>query len=132
MGGMSPAALERDWLSLRYWLHSCVLPSAAVLLIILLALKLMDNTARELDHKAVIVGFFTLYFILVRGGHILMTRSLHMELLKKYEAAYRESLAQLDSKAMKKRNIGFTLARIKRDLALKKEICKKETRQNEN
>lgn len=125
---MSPDALERDWLSLRAWLHSCVLPSAVVLLVILLALKVMDNTARELDHKAVIVGFFTIYFILVRGGHIVMMRSLHKDLLKKHEARYGEILAQLNPATMKRRNIGFTLARIKRQLIDEKHAARDQMR----
>jgi len=32
---MTPEVLERDWLSLRFWAQSCVLPSAVVLLVIL-------------------------------------------------------------------------------------------------
>ena len=113
---MSPETLQRDWLSLRYWLLRCVLPSAVILLIILALLKLTARTPRALDHMAVIAGFFTLYFILVRGGHIVMMRSLHKDLLKKHETRYGEILAQLNPVTMKRRNIGFTLARIKRQL----------------
>ena len=43
-----------------------------------------------------------------------MMRSLHKELLKKYETRYREILSVMDPDTMKRRNIGFTLARIKR------------------
>jgi len=114
---MTPEALQNDWLSLRYWLQRCVLPSAVVLLVILTILKLMPGTAQELDHKAVLPAFFTLYYILVRGGHILMIRSLHKDLYKRYEEAYREILAQFNPDTMKTRNIGFTLARIKRELS---------------
>jgi len=113
---MTPELLERDWLSLRYWLQRCVLPSAIVLLVILGLLRLMDAEAVGLNHKALIVGFFVFYFILVRGGHILMIRSMHFEMKRKYEEAYRERLAYLPIGQMKRRNIGFTLARIKREL----------------
>jgi len=114
---MTPEALEKDWLSLRYWLMACVLPTAMFLLVVLGILKAASDTAHELDHKAVIAAFFALYFILVRGGHIVMMRSLHKELLAKYEGPYRDCLAPLDPAMMKKCNIGFTLARMKRELA---------------
>ncbi|MEP1230800.1 MAG: hypothetical protein ABJG88_09010 [Litorimonas sp.] len=113
---MTPEALQRDWLSLHYWLMRCVLPSALILLVILAALRMITDTDHALDHKAVIAGFFTLYFILVRGGHILMTRSLHKELQRKYDMDYREKLAKYHPDTMRRRNIGFTLARIKREL----------------
>ncbi|MDA8708345.1 hypothetical protein N9M10_03130 [Hellea sp.] len=113
---MTPELLERDWLSLRYWLQSCVLPSAIILLVILGLLRLIDSDAVGLNHKAVIVGFFALYFVLIRGGHIIMIRSLHFELKRKYEEAYREKLAYVPIGQIKRRNIGFTLAKIKREL----------------
>ena len=113
---MTPELLERDWLSLRYWLQTCVLPSAVVLLVILGILRLMDSESIGLNHKAVIVGFFAFYFIIVRGGHILMIRSMHFDMKRRYKEAYRERLAYLPIGQMKRRNIGFTLARIKRDL----------------
>lgn len=113
---MTPELLERDWLSLRYWLQRCVLPSAIVLLVILALIRVVDPEAVSLNHKAVIVGFFAFYFIIVRGGHILMIRSMHFDMKRRYKDAYRERLAYLPIGQMKRRNIGFTLARIKRDL----------------
>ncbi len=113
---MTPELLERDWLSLRYWLQRCVLPSAVFLLGILCLFRLIDSDMSNLNHNAVIVGFFALYFILVRGGHIIMIRSLHFELKRKYEDHYRERLAYVPIGQIKRRNIGFTLARIKREL----------------
>ena len=77
---------------------------------------MIDADMSNLNHNAVIVGFFVLYFILVRGGHIIMIRSLHFELKRKYEEAYREKLAYVPLGQIKRRNIGFTLARIKREL----------------
>jgi len=113
---MTPELLERDWLSLRYWLLRCVLPSTLILILVLGLFRVVMDTPSTLNHNAVIVGFFALYFILIRGGHILMIRSLHFDLKRKYEAAYREKLAYLPIGQMKRRNIGFTLARIKREL----------------
>lgn len=113
---MTPELLERDWLSLRYWLRSCVLPSAIVLLIILGLIRVFDPEAVSLNHKAVIIGFFVFYFIVVRGGHIMMIRSMHFDMKRRYKDAYRERLAYLPIGQMKRRNIGFTLARIKREL----------------
>ena len=113
---MTPELLERDWLSLRYWLQRCVLPSAMFLLVALILLRMIDADRSDLNHNALIVGFFVLYFILVRGGHIIMIRSLHFELKRKYEESYREKLAYVPIGQIKRRNIGFTLARIKREL----------------
>ncbi len=113
---MTPETLQRDWLSLRCWLMRCVMPSCVILCVLLIGLKMITDTAQALDHKAVIVGFFTLYFILIRGGHILMTRSLHMELQKTYTESYHEKLGNFTPETMKRSNIGFTLARIKREL----------------
>ena len=113
---MTPELLERDWLSLRYWLQRCVLPCAIFLLAILGLFRLIDADIYNLNHNAVIVGFFAIYFVLIRGGHIIMIRSLHFELKRKYEEAYREKLAYVPIGQIKHRNIGFTLARIKREL----------------
>ena len=113
---MTPELLERDWLSLRYWLTRCVLPSMMFLLGALILLRMIDADMSNLNHNAVIVGFFVFYFVLVRGGHIIMVRSLHFELKRKYEDHYREKLAYVPIGQIKRRNIGFTLARIKREL----------------
>lgn len=113
---MTPELIERDWLSLRYWLRRCVLPSAIILVIILCLLRIMSSDPEDLNQSALIVGFFTLYFILVRGGHIIMIRSLHFDLMKKHERLYREKLAHFSHVKMGRRNIGFMLARIKRDI----------------
>ncbi len=112
---MTPERIERDWLSLRYWLTRCVLPAAAVLLIVLGVMRLLIDDQSDLNHNALIVGFFALYFILVRGGHIIMMRSLHFELLRKYEDKYRKQLAGLPPESFWRRNLGFTLAQIKRN-----------------
>jgi len=122
---MTPELLERDWLSLRYWLLRCVLPSTLILILVLGLFRVVMDTPSTLNHNAVIVGFFALYFILIRGGHILMIRSLHFDLKRKYEAAYREKLAYLPIGQMKSRNIGFTLARIKREILIAKEGAKR-------
>lgn len=115
---MTPEVLERDWLSLRFWAQRCVLPSAVVLLVILGLFHMTTDSAKDLNHNAVIVGFFTFYFILVRGGHLFMVRSLHKELLRKYNEGYRHKLGYIPQGQIKRRNIGFTLARIKRELMM--------------
>ena len=117
---MTISELEQDWLSLRCWLLRCVLPASVVLLLTLGGFRLITDEAQILNHNALIVGFFILYFILVRGGHILMIRSMHRELLAKYEDVYTARLAQLPRRGnglfVRRSNIGFTLAKIKRDL----------------
>lgn len=113
---MTPELIERHWLSLRYWLQRCVLPSSIILFIILIVLRAISSNREDLSQSALIVGFFTLYFICVRGGHIIMIRSLHFDLMRKHETLYREKLAQHSQAKMGRRNVGFMLARIKRDI----------------
>lgn len=113
---MTLSELEREYLSLRCWLQRVVLPSASVLAITLFLFGRVTSDSNILDHNAVIVGFFILYFVLVRGGHLMMIRSLHKDILKKYEEAYTARLAVIPLKGFRRRNLGFTLAKIKRGL----------------
>lgn len=113
---MTPSELERGFLSLRCWLQRIVLPSAAVLAVTLLIFGRITRDDHILDHNAVIVGFFIFYFVLVRGGHLIMIRSMHKDMLKKYEEPYKARLAAIALKSFRRRNLGFTLARIKREL----------------
>ena len=93
-----------------------VFPAAGALLLVLGLLAAIGPDERTLDHTAALVGFSALYFILFRGGHILMIRSLHSEMMKKHQEAYREKLAAFPIGELKRRNLGFTLARVKRDI----------------
>ncbi len=113
---MTPELIERDWLSFRFWMRRCVLPSCVIVAAILLLLGVISDDMRELNHSATIVGFFTFYYIIVRGGHILMMRSLHFDLLTHHEALYRERLKDVSPNIMGRQNLGFTLARIKREI----------------
>ncbi len=85
-----------------------------VLLAFLLIFAAMSDAPRFRDHNATIVGFFAFYFVLVRGGHMIMIRSLNKDLLKTHEAAYRYELAAVDPVLFRRKSIGFTLAQIKR------------------
>jgi predicted lysophospholipase L1 biosynthesis ABC-type transport system permease subunit len=116
---MSPERLSQRWLSLRCWLVLTVLPAALTLLAVLALLKLIGPDERTLDHTAVMVGFAALYFTIFRGGHMLMIRSLHRDMMRHHEDAYREALAQLSQGELRRANLGFTLARIKRDILVK-------------
>lgn len=109
---MSPEHLIRSHLSLRFWTHRIVLPAALCLLAVLAAIAMVTDAEKTRDHQSVMVGFAALYFILVRGGHIIMIRSLHNELVEKHEAEYRAELAKLGEGRV--RNLGFALAQIKR------------------
>lgn len=116
---MSPERLSQRWLSLRCWLVLTVLPAALTLLAVLALLKLIGPDERTLDHTAIMVGFAALYFTIFRGGHMLMIRSLHRDMMRHHEDAYREALAQLSQGELRRANLGFTLARIKRDILVK-------------
>ena len=111
---MTIGELERDVLSLRCWVRRVVLPTSLVLLALLVLMSARGLETKALDHISALVGFFALYFVLVRGGHLVMIRSLHAELKRKYPDDYAERLSSLPS--LRGRNAGFALARIKRDM----------------
>lgn len=113
---MSPEAVAHRWLSLRCWLVRTVLPAAASLLAVLALLRAVAPSETTLDHMSVMVGFAALYFILFRGGHMLMIRSLHVEMMKKHPDAYHDKLSRMTAKDIRRSNLGFTLARVKRDI----------------
>lgn len=94
----------------------CILPSAIALVLALLSFRFITQDPSTLNHNAVIVGFFAVYFVLIRGGHLLMIRALHRELKTKYKEKYTERLAAIPEEKMRTHNLGFTLTRIKRDL----------------
>lgn len=112
---MTPNELESQFLSLRYWLRACVLPSALSLagFILFLPVLLPEETFRK--ETAVIFVFFMLYFVFFRGGHLIMIRSMHFDMMRAFGETYEARLKSLPSD-IQRRNLGFTLARIKRDL----------------
>jgi len=111
---MTPEQIEYRYLSLRAWVMSAVWPASMMLLIALLfSMTISEEKLR--DQTAVLVGFAALYYCLLRGGHIIMVRSLHRDMLAKYEADYREKLSGLSPKTIG-RTISFTLTRIKREI----------------
>ncbi|MEM7730689.1 MAG: hypothetical protein AAF311_15715 [Pseudomonadota bacterium] len=115
---MSPELVFHRWLSLRSWLLGTVLPSALALVAMLALLRAIGPSRDTLDHTSVMVGFAALYFMLFRGGHMLMIRSLHAEMMRKHEVAYRDRLSMIGEGELKRRNLGFTLARLKRDILI--------------
>ena len=116
IGIMSPEALSHRWLSLRCWLQRSVLPAALAVIAFVWLIRQFGATDSAVDHAAVLIGFGGLYFALFRGGHILMIRSLHADMMRRFEDAYRAKLARMDAGELRRRNLGFTLARIKRDI----------------
>jgi hypothetical protein len=117
---MTPEALQYRFLSLHHWGLRIVLPTMLVLLLFLYLFASLSDVPRFRDHNATIVGFFAFYFVLVRGGHIVMIRSLHRELMKKHEEAYRFELSAIDPVVFRRKTIGGTLAQIKRRIAAEK------------
>ena len=111
---MTFAELEHDVLSVRMWMRRTVLPVALLLLVVLAAMWQASGSRAELDHLSLFVALMALWFVLVRGGHLLMVRSLHKELKSNYPEPYAERLAPIPH--LRRRNAGFTLARIKRAL----------------
>jgi cytochrome b subunit of formate dehydrogenase len=111
---MTPKQIEYRYLSLHCWLMRVVAPTTGAVLIALFFVHGLSSEKLR-DHTAVLVGFAALYFILIRGGHIIMVRSLHNDMLKRYEADYRERLSQLNAQNIRG-NISFALTRIKRDI----------------
>ena len=113
---MTPEAVADRYLSLRCWLQRSALPAAVAVVAFLLLIQQFGADERTVNHSAALIGFAGLYFVLFRGGHILMIRSLHGEMMKKHQEAYRKHLAMLTEGEIKRSNVGFTLARMKRDI----------------
>ena len=85
-----------------------------MLLLFLTAFGMVSEAPRFRDNNATIVGFFAFYYVLVRGGHIIMIRSLHKDLMRNHAEAYLVELAAVDPVVFRKKTIGGTLAQIKR------------------
>jgi len=112
---MTVERIENHYLSLWYWVRYSILPAVSVLLILLVIVRLARPDMAELDKISAIAGFFAFYFILVRGGHIYMIRTIHQQLKSEYAGVYPKELAKLPDR-LKMRQIGASLARIKADL----------------
>lgn len=112
---MTSHELETRHLSLRYWLTRCFLPAAIILLVLLALLPRFITKELYLDQTSAVFGFFMLYFILIRAGHLIMIRSMHFDLKQTYGEAYDAYLSTLPTN-MHRHNLGFSLARIKRRL----------------
>ena len=113
---MKPETLISEYLSLRVWLQRIVLPTMVCLLIFLYMYAALYDAPGQRDHTATIIGFFAFYFVLIRGGHMIMIRSLHQDLMKKYEIEYRYELAAVSPILFRRKTVGFTLAQIKRHI----------------
>jgi len=112
---MTPEFLEQHFLSTRYWIKTSLVPSVICLLLALLIIRVATVDRYDLNHAAVILAFFAIFFVLVRGGHIYMIRTMHFDLMKTYAGVYPKKLKQLP-KDMRRQNLGFALARIKSEL----------------
>ncbi len=117
---MTPEFLEQRYLSIRYWMRTSLLPAALLLLLVLIFIRVWSHTNYDRNHAAVIAGFFTVFFILVRAGHLYMIRAMHMDLKATYATKYAQKLRKLP-KNMRRQNIGFALARIKSELIHQKD-----------
>ena len=111
---MTPETLIANHLCLRVWLQRIVLPTMLLLLMVLIVLMMISDAPRFRDHNATVIGFFAFYYVLIRGGHMIMIRSLNKDLMVKHEVAYRYELAAVDPVLFRRKSIGFTLAQIKR------------------
>lgn len=112
---MTSERLETYYLTFRFWIRRSVLPAIIVLIFVLLLVRWLSPGQEELDKIAAITGFLAIYYTLVRGGHIYMIRTMHMQLKKEFAGVYPIALSDLPSN-MKIRQIGFSLARIKAEL----------------
>ena len=113
---MTPEMLIAEYMSLRVWLQRIVLPAMVCLLVCLYMYAALYEAPDRRDHAATVMGFFAFYFALIRGGHMIMIRSLHYDLMKKYEIEYRYELAAVSPVLFRRKTIGFTLAQIKRQI----------------
>jgi len=112
---MTPEYLERNYLSIRFWVRNAVIPATLGLLGILIVVRIVTGDPFELNHASAIAAFFAGYFVLIRAGHLFMIRSMHFDLKKSYAGIYPLKLAELPEN-MNRRNLGFSLAKIKSEL----------------
>lgn len=112
---MTVERLENHYLTWRFWVRRYVVPVILLLLIVLGLAKFLLDTGQDMDEIAVIVGFFSFYYIFVRGGHLYMIRTTHDQLKTEFAGVYPISLSSLPAQ-MSIKQIGFSLARIKAEL----------------
>ena len=113
---MTPETLISEYLSLRVWLQRIVLPAMVCLLVFLYVYAALYDVPEHRDHAAAFVGFCALYFVLIRGGHIVMIRSMHIDLMERYEIEYRYELAAVSPALLRRKTVAFVLTQIKRDI----------------
>ncbi|HHL42650.1 MAG TPA: hypothetical protein ENJ42_03445 [Hellea balneolensis] len=106
---------EREWFSLRAFLRHIIIPW-----LIVSALAYMVASTGQDAHasfrRVILVLFFSLYFLVIRSGLLVMTRNLHDTLKKDYGEAYARELSAHQDFGLLGLKLGATLARIKRRL----------------
>ena len=112
---MSMTRLEGHYLSSVYWLRRTVIPTIALAVIFLSLFGWLLRSHEDLDEIAVIIGFFSFYFIAFKGGHLYMIRDMHLQLKKEFAGVYPKAVTSLPAE-LNQRELGAALARIKAEL----------------
>lgn len=90
---MSPEQIARHHLSLRAWMHDCVLPVALALMFILFAAMTLGLGGEVLDVLAGALGFSAVLIAAWQGMDRMSARRVHDALLAERPVAYRRRLA---------------------------------------
>ncbi len=106
---------ERDWFSPRAFARHIIAPWLAVSALAYFVASYGNDGHAEF-RRVVLVLFFSLYFLVVRSGLLVMTRNLHDTLKKDFKEAYAARLTGQHDFGWLGLKLGSTLARIKRAL----------------
>jgi hypothetical protein len=106
---------ERKWFGLRAFMGHIILPW---LIVSALAYMVASTGSDEYAsfRRVILVLFFSLYFLVIRSGLLVMTHNLHDTLKKDFGAAYEQQLSAHPDFGFLGLKLGATLARIKRRL----------------
>ena len=103
---------EQKWFSLRAYARHIIAPWLAISGLAYLIASFGQGGQSEI-HRVVLVLFFSLYFLVVRSGLLVMTMNLHDTLKKDFGQAYANRLIAPRDFGWLGLRLGATLARIK-------------------
>ena len=112
-------SFEQKWLSWRAFLRHIIAPWLIISGLAYVIASFGQGGQSEM-HRVVLVLFFSMYFLVIRSGLLVMTANLHETLKEDYKDVYAGRLASYDDFGLLGLKLGATLARIKRDLAARK------------
>lgn len=112
-------AFEKDWLRWAAFGQHIILPWFLISVLCYGIGSFGDGGQKEI-HRLVLVGFFSIYFLIIRSGLHIMSYNLHDELKRDFGDKYADLLAVHQDFGFLGLKIGATLARMKKILYLQR------------